>query len=403
MHEFRYAIRSLWRMRVVASVAVATLALGIGATTTMFSAAYAALLRPLPFADPDRLVLLFTTRMAPGEGLVLSRWSRPLIDAVEKTVTSYESIASFSLSLVSISGAGGDPEQIDGEMVSPEYFRALRVTPSIGRTFTAAEDKPEGAAQVAVLSDRLWRRRYAADPSLVGQSVRINDVPLTVVGIMPPGFSGLSDKSEIWIPRSMAPRLTYAEYLTTPQRFIAIVARLKDGVTLERANAELGARSAAFLAPPGGDEARWGAVAQRIADARVDPALRRSVLLLLAAAACVLLITCANVAGLLLARGRLRRRELAIRMAIGSGRARIVRQVLIESLMLALPAGAIGVALTVWGVELISSHAPAVVWTGRTTISSFSTPALDTRALFFALFLTLLTSLLCGLAPAFDT
>ena len=171
--------------------------------------------------------------MAPGEGLVLSRWSRPLIDAVEKTVTSYESIASFSLSLVSVSGAGGDPEQIDGEMVSPEYFRALRVTPSIGRTFTAAEDKPEGAAQVAVLSDRLWRRRYAADPSLVGQSVRINDVPLTVVGIMPPGFSGLSDKSEIWIPRAMAPRLTYAEYLTTPQRFIPLMARLKDGVTLD--------------------------------------------------------------------------------------------------------------------------------------------------------------------------
>src|SRR3982751_3517436 len=152
MNEFRYAIRSLWRMRGVASVAVATLALGIAATTTMFSAAYAALLRPLPFADPDRLVLLFTTRMAPGEGLVLSRWSRPLIDTVEKAVTSYESMASFSPSLVSVSGAGGDPEQIDGEIVSPAYFHVLRVTPAIGRTFTAAEDKAEGAAPIAVVS-----------------------------------------------------------------------------------------------------------------------------------------------------------------------------------------------------------------------------------------------------------
>src|SRR5436190_24355561 len=121
MNEFRHAIRSLWRMRGVASIAVATLALGIAATTTMFSAAYAALLRPLPFADPDRLVLLFTTRMAPGEGLERSRWSRPLIDIVEKAVTSYESMASFSPALVSVSGAGGDPEQIDAEIVSPEY------------------------------------------------------------------------------------------------------------------------------------------------------------------------------------------------------------------------------------------------------------------------------------------
>src|SRR3954451_2551367 len=403
MHEFRYAIRSLWRMRVVASVAVATLALGIGATTTMFSAAYAALLRPLPFADPDRLVLLFTTRMAPGEGLVLSRWSRPLIDAVEKTVTSYESMASFSPSLVSVSGAGGDPEQIDGEMVSPEYFRALRVTPSIGRTFTAAEDKAEGAAAVAVLSDRLWRRRYGSDPSLVGQSVRINDVPLTVVGIMAPGFSGLSDKSEIWIPRAMAPRLTYAEYLTTPQRFIPLMARLKDGVTLDQANAELAVASRAFA--PAGDVpgAQWGAVAQRIGDARIEPTMRRSVLLLLAAAACVLLITCANVAGLLLARGRMRRRELAIRLAIGSGRARIVRQLLIESLVLAASAGACGTLLAISGVDAFARYAPAVLWTGRITIPPFAAPMLDARSLLFALFVTLTTSVLCGLAPALDT
>jgi len=304
---------------------------------------------------------------------------------------------------VSVSGAGGDPEQIDGEMVSPEYFRALRVTPSIGRTFTAAEDKPEGAAQVAVLSDRLWRRRYAADPSLVGQSVRINDVPLTVVGIMPPGFSGLSDKSEIWIPRAMAPRLTYAEYLTTPQRFIPLMARLKDGVTLDQANAELAVASRAFA--PAGDVpgAQWGAIAQRIGDARIEPTMRRSVLLLLAAAACVLLITCANVAGLLLARGRMRRRELAIRLTIGSGRARIVRQLLIESLVLAASAGAGGTLLAISGVDAFARYAPAVLWTGRITVPPFAAPMLDARSLLFALFVTLTTSVLCGLAPALDT
>ena len=403
MNDLRYSVRTLSRMRGVAAIAVATLALGIAATTTMFSAAYAALLRPLPFADPDRLVLLFTTRTTPREGLVLSRWSRPLIDTLVASVTSYDSIASFSPSLVSLSGRNGDPEQIDGEIVSPEYFGTLQVTAALGRTFTPEEDRAPGDAPVAVLSDRLWRRRYSADPSLIGRTVRINDVPLTVVGIMPAGFSGLSDKSEVWIPRTMAPRLTYAEYLTTPQLFIALVARLKDGVTLQRANAELAAASAAFQMPVALGDTRWGAIAQRVSEARVDPTLRRSVLLLLAAAACVLLITCANVAGLLLARGRMRRRELAIRMAIGSGRARIVRQLLTESLVLAAAAGACGTALAIWGVEVFARYAPAVLWTGRITISPFSAPALDARALLFALGVTLITSVLCGLAPALDT
>src|SRR6476620_1409148 len=246
MSDLRYSIRGLRGMRSVAVVVVASLALGIAATTTMFSAAYAALLRPLPFADPDRLVLLFTTRTTPSRGLELSRWSRPLIDTLVASVTSYDTLASYTPSLVSISGGTADPEQIDGEIVSPEYFAALRTTPAMGRTFTAAEDGAPGDAPVALLSDRLWRRRYAADPSLLGRTIRINDVPLTVIGIMPGGFTGLSDKSEVWIPRTMAPRLTYAEYLTTPQLFIAVLARLKDGATLEQANAELASASAAF-------------------------------------------------------------------------------------------------------------------------------------------------------------
>ena len=403
MSDLRYSLRSLARMRGVALVVVASLALGIAATTTMFSAAYAALLRPVPFADPDRLVLLFTTHTSPREGLALSRWSRSLIDTLAASVSSYESIASYTPALMSLSGGAGDPEQIDGEIVSREYFTTLRVTAALGRTFTAAEDGAPGDAPVAVLSDRLWRQRYGADPSLLGGTVRVNDVPLTVVGIMPAGFSGLSAKSTLWIPRTMAPRLTYADYLTTPQLFIAVLARLKDGVTLEQANAELAAASASFPIRQDAEGSRWGALAQTLGEARVEPTLRRSVLLLFSAAACVLLITCANVAGLLLARGRVRRRELAIRMAIGSGRARIVRQLLIESLTLAVPAGAFGAVLAVWGVDLFSRYAPAVLWTGRTAISPFSEPAVDGRALAFTLAVTLVTSMLCGLAPALDT
>ena len=185
MNDLRYSLRSLTRMRGVAALAILTLALGIGATTTMFSAAYAALLRPLPFAYPDRLVLIFTTRTSPREGFVRSRWSRPLIRTLTESVTSYEAIASFTPSGVSLSGGDGDPEQIDAEIVSPEYFGILRVTPAMGRTFTAAEDGAPGDAPVAILSDGLWRRRYGSDPSLMGGTVRINGSPLTVVGIMP--------------------------------------------------------------------------------------------------------------------------------------------------------------------------------------------------------------------------
>ena len=403
MNDLRYSVRTLVRMGGITVVAVTTLAVGIGATTTMFSAASAALLRPLPFADPDRLVLLFTTRTTPAEGLMRSRWSKSLFDTLVRSVTSYDSIASFTPSLVSISGGHGEPEQIDAEIVSPPYFTVLRVTPARGRSFGPDDDRAPGDAPVAMLSDRLWRQRYGADPSLLGGVVRVNGVPLTVVGILPAGFAGLSDKAEIWIPRMMAPQLTYAEYLTTPQRFISSVARLKDGVTLDQANAELTAVSAAFVPPDTTADARWGAMAERIGDARVDPALRRSVLLLLGAAACVLLITCANVAGLLLARGRMRRRELAVRMAIGSGRARIARQLLTESLVLAGVAGVGGVGLAIWGVRLFTAYAPPVLLSYRLTISAFSTPALDPRALLFALVVTLITSALCGLAPALET
>ena len=402
MNDLRYSVRALTRIRGVAIVAIATLALGIAATTTMFSAAYAALLRPLPFDDPDRLVVLFTTRMTPRDGLERMRWSRSLIDTLTSSVTSYESIASYTPSLIAITGGEGPPEQIDAEIVSPDYFRILRVQPATGRVFSADEDRAPGDAPVAILSDRLWRRRFNSDPTIVGRTVSVNDVPLTIVGVMPPGFSGLSDKGELWFPRTMAPRLTYAEYLTTPQLFIAVVARLKEGVTLERASAELATASAAFPTPAGYGAGQWSAVVQRAGETRVDPATKRSVLALFAAAVCVLLITCADVGGLLLARGRMRRRELAIRIAIGSGRGRILRQLLVESLILTFIAGLIGTLLAIWGVDLFAHYAPTMLWSGRVTIASFGAPALDLRSLAFALGLTLVTSVVCALAPTVD-
>src|SRR5262249_19691523 len=216
-------------------------------------------------------------------------WSRPHIVALQRAATAFDSVASFTSALLSTSGSG-DPEHVEGEVVSPEYFRALRVTPAAGRTFSAEEDTVAGAQPVTVIGARLWQRRFGGDPSAVGTTLRVNDVPLTVIGIMPDGFAGLSGKAELWIPPPMAAQLTYADYLTTPQHFISVVARLKDGVSVERANAELTSLASQFadtVSPPG---SAWSAEAVPIGDARVDGTVRRSALALLGAAACVLLI-----------------------------------------------------------------------------------------------------------------
>jgi putative ABC transport system permease protein len=400
-HDIRAALRTLGRAPGVTATAVLTLTLGIAATTTMFGVVYAAMLRPAPFVDPARLVILFVTRTTAKDGLVRLRWSKPTSDALAQT-TSFESIATFSSANVAIAGGTAPPEQTEAETVSPDYFRVLRVVPASGRAFLSADDGAPGAAAVAIVSDRLWRRRFVANPALVGGVVRVNDVPLTVVGIAPPGFAGLSGKAELWFPRTMAPRLTYSEYLTSPQHFISVVARLRDGVSVARANAELAAMSRR-VADATPTDAKWAAEALPITDARVDATVRRSVLVLFAAAVCVLSIACVNVAALLLARARGRRREIAIRLALGSSRARLVAQLLIEGLLIAVPAGAAGTLLASWGVELFNRTTPGIspsFGNNYNAVGSFAAASLDVRVLAFAAASTLGTTLLFALAPA---
>ena len=424
-NDLRYAVRSLARMRSGAVVAVLTLALGIGATTTMFSVVYAALLRPLPFAEPDRLVIIHVLRTTPKDGLVRLRWSMPAALRLAASVSSFESIATVTGASVAVSasapaanraeapGRADLPEQLDGELVSASYFATLRATPAAGRAFRADEDASAGAHPLVVISDRLWRQRFAAAPSIVGAAIRVNDVALTVVGIAPPGFAGITGKADVFMPRTMAPALTYSEYLTTPQHFISVVARLRAGVSLARANAELAAIGGSFAdlasatsgqgdSPPG---TLWSVAAIPMSEARVDPALRRSVVVLLAAACCVLLIACVNVAALLLARARTRRREIAIRLAVGSSRRRLIQALLVEGSLLAAIAGVCGTLLAAWGVKLFAQASPAVVASFVNyygAVGVFAAPALDLRVLLFAAGATLVTTVLFALAPAID-
>jgi putative ABC transport system permease protein len=418
LQDVRFAVRSLLRARGLAVAAILTLALGIGATTTMVSVVDAMVWRPPPFAEPDRLAIVSITRATPLNGLQRLRWSRPGIAALESAVSSFEAIASFTSASVSLafepptsaysSPIAREPEQIDGEIVSSEYFRALRVVPIAGRLLQPADNDESGRAgaqPVVLVSAQIWRRRFGADSSLVGHDVRINDVPLTVVGILPDGFSGLSGRADVWIPRSLAPRLTYSDYLTTPQHFINVVARLKDGVSLERANAEVAAIGPRFADAGSPEGTRWSAAARPLAEARVDLGARRSALALLAAAVCVLLIACVNVASLLLGRARTRAREIAIRLAIGSSRWRLVRHLLTEGAVLATVSGACGAVMAAWGTRALSNVAPPVVASARNdyaAISTFASPGLDFRVLGCAVVVTLAATLLFGLVPALD-
>lgn len=405
--DLRYAARTLARMRVAGAAVVLTIALGIGAATTMFGVVHAALLRPLPFRDPGRLAVLFLTQRTPRDGLMRQRWSWPNVVQLRQTARSFESLASHTPVSLAVAGGQGEPEQIDGEVVSPHYWRVLGVAPLAGRVFT--DDDFASAQPVVMISARLWRERFSADPSLPGGTVHINGVPLTVVGILPDGFSGLSGKAKLWIPPTMAARLTYADYLTTPQNFISVLARLREGVGIDAADAELRATGPQF-APAAGPNTQpgttWSGTAVLLNDVRVDPLVRRSALVLFGAAACVLLIACVNVACLLLARARTRQREIAVRLAIGSSRSRIVRQLLTEGLFIAGLAGALGVVLATWGVKVFAQTMPAAIPTGQNNylaVSVLGVPALDPDVLFFALALTLGTTLVFALMPALRT
>jgi putative ABC transport system permease protein len=401
--RLRTLARAYLRAPALALGVVATLAVGVGALTAAFAVVDAALLREPPFPDAGRVAVLRLVRNQVGEPPREEGWSFPRWELLRAQQRSFERVANFTAPSLTLSGEA-DAELVRAEAVSASYFPLLRVAAARGRVFLDAEDDPAAPTPVALVSHALWTRRWAADPSLVGRPVRVNGVALTVVGVLPAGFRGLSDRADVWIPATMAPGLTYAGYVTTNQNFINVVGRVRDGVSLDAARAELAvlARTInrALPSDPRQPDERVGATAVTLNAARADRTVRRSLLVLLGAVALLHLLACANVTNLLLGRAATRRRETAVRAALGSGAGRLFRELLVEQLALAVPGAALGVLLAWWGSLLVIPS--TVGWSPalRGSLAPFDAPHFGAREVAFGAALAAATALLVAVPPA---
>jgi putative ABC transport system permease protein len=384
IQDLRFGIRVLLKTPGFTAVAVIALALGIGANTAVFSVVNSVLLKPLPYKDSDRLVLMFGMSLETGR--VRGSVSPPDFVDYRQQNTTLDRLAAVAGASFSLTGGDDEPERIQSARVSEGFFEALGTSPLYGRTFTAEEEQV-GRDQVVILGHGLWQRRFGQDPALLGQSITLNDKTYTVVGIMPSEFEFPRDV-EIWVP------FTFGGPESSVRRFhyLRPVGLLKPGVSVEQAQADF-TSIARRLAEQYPDSNRdFGAAIVSMTE-RVVGDMRQPLWILSGAVCFVLLIACANVANLLLARASARQKEIAIRSALGASRGRVTRQLLTESILLSLGGGALGLFVAWWGVN-------ALVGLSSDNIPRVKEVGIDGRVLGFTMLVSLATGVVFGLIPA---
>jgi predicted permease len=382
--DLRWTVRTLRQSPGFTFTAVSVAALGMGANTAAFTLLDHVLLRPLPFLHPERLVMLYLTE--PSSGYMHLELSPPNYLDLRAMTHSFETFSAYSGLSINLSGQG-DPQRLNGANLGSGIFQILGAQPVLGRAFTP-EDERNGTPDSVLLSDHLWRTEFGADPNVLRRTIRLDDQPYTIIGVMPATFAFPSRDAQLWLP------LRFPPFRPTERTnyYLYGVARLREGVSLEQARADLSVAAAQLERAYPKDNVGIGATAFEMRD-MVSPQSRMLIFAVFGAAFCVLLIACSNLANLLLARAMTRRREIAVRIAIGAGRERLLRQLLTENLLLAAAGGAAGLLLatfaTPWLARLVPDSLP---------VSSL--PTVDLRIFAFAAALTLVSSIAFGVGPA---
>jgi putative ABC transport system permease protein len=393
--DLKFALRMLWKNPGFTAVAILTLALGIGANTAIFSVVNTVLLRPLPFQEPGRILSLtqYELRTKAG-GALMSYTKYTQIREQSKTLESMAGFYPLTLSLVT----EREPEVVNGARASTDFFRVLGISPARGRAFLPEEEQ-EGGPDVAVISDGFWHSHFAGDPGALGKPLVLDGKSATIVGILPASFRFPLQfpEPDVWLPRPSETVLLTAAQVRGGASYFNMIARLRPGETLERASAELDAINASYRQQFGSnaDATKFGILAQTLEDSLVG-GLRPSLLVLLAAVGFVLLIACANVANLLLARATAREREIAVRKALGASAGRLVRQLLSESILLSVCGGVLGVLLAAALMPALRSISPGAV-------PRLGEAKIDGVVMIFSLLLCMMTGIAFGLVPALET